>query len=267
MHALLGLAVALGLKVAISQTASEDARVGANAGEGDDSNSTNSTNATVEPRSYDTERSYLAFREERMERRLNRSKIVLQNLQAREQYVERALSFQNSMAASLVNRSAVDQQELQADLQVLGTLALRAPGLQQLANTTLPADISRFGALFDGVRANLTELIESPLWEQITEINDSYFNKSGSYDSIDLSLNETEEELAPWEKNYTREARKLATRHVDGLLLKMADHLSSTVEETTKQLETPDEASDGANLTSPAPFLSNDGPGNAFGGY
>jgi hypothetical protein len=274
MHVLIGLAVAVhGLQVAISQTSSVDVKVGAKSGEGEDSTSTNSTNATNStptepPRSYDIERSYLKFREERMERRLNRSKSVLLNLQAREQYVERALSFQNSKAAALVERAAEDQTELHADLQVLGTLALRAPGLRQLANTTLPADIARFSALFDGVRGNLTELIESPIWDQITEINDTYFNKSGSYDAIDLSLNETEEKLWPWEKNYTHEARRLATRHVDGLLLKMADHLSSTVEETTKMLETPDEASDGGNLTSPAPSLRGDGTDDtAFGGY
>jgi hypothetical protein len=202
-----------------------------------------------------------------MERRLNRSKIVLRNLQAREQYVERALSFQTGKAAALVQRAAADQEELQADLQVLSALALRAPGLEQLANTTLPADISRFSTLFGGVRANLTELIESPIWEQITEINDSFYNKSGSYEAIDSSINQTEEKLFPWEKNYTREARRLATRHVDGLLLKMADHLSSTVEETTKSLETTDEDSSGGNLTSPAPSLPVDGPDNAFGGY
>lgn len=200
-----------------------------------------------------------------MERRLNRSKVVLKNLQARELYAERALSFQNMKAAALVQRAAADQTELNADLQVLGTLALRAPGLEMLANTTLPADVARFNTFFAGVRANLTELLESPLWEQIDEINETYLNKSGSYDEIDLSLNETEGELSPWEKNYTHEARRLATRHVDGLLLKMADHLSSTVEETTKMLETPDEDPALGNLTSPAPSLSSSG--NAFGGY
>ena len=195
-----------------------------------------------------------------MERRLNRSKTVLLNLQAREQYVERALSFQNEKAASLVQRAAADQTELNGDLQVLATLALRAPGLQQLANTTLPGDISRFNTFFAGVRANVTELLESPLWEQIEEINETYLNKSVRYDEIDTSLNETEEVMQPWEKNYTHEARRLATRHVDGLLLKMADHLASTVEETTKMLEnSTDEDSAGVNLTSPAPSLSVEG--------
>lgn len=260
-----------GLEVAISQTTSDKAvlDVGAISERRDDSSSTNETNSSNETnRSYDTERSYLVFREERMERRLNRSKIVLLNLQAREQYVERALSFQNSKAASLVERAAEDQEELLADLGVLNTLASRAPGLEKLANTTLPADIARFTTLFSGVRANLTELIESPLWEQIAEINDTFNNKSGTYEAIDVSLNQTEDELFPWEKNYTHEARKLATRHVDGLLLKMADHLSSTVEETTKKLETLDDESDGANLTSPEPsLLTGDAPDNAFGGY
>ena len=32
-------------------------------------------------------------------------------------------------------------------------------------------DSARFRALFNGVRANLTELLESPIWEQITDIN------------------------------------------------------------------------------------------------
>jgi hypothetical protein len=258
------------LQVAISQTTSVDARNETNVTNAtNETNATNATNATSEEiRSYDTERSYLVFREERMERRLNRSKIVLRNLQAREQYVERALTFQNSKAASLVERAAEDQQELHADLQVLGTLALRAPGLQSLANTSLPADVARFNTFFAGVRANLTELLESPLWEQIDEINETYLNKSVSYDAIDSSLNDTEKELMPWEKNYTHEARRLATRHVDGLLLKMADHLSSTVEETTKMLETSDNSSDASNLTSPAPsILSADGEDNAFNEY
>ena len=30
---------------------------------------------------------------------------------------------------------------------------------------------ARFSTLFSGVRANLTELLESPIWEQITDIN------------------------------------------------------------------------------------------------
>jgi len=275
MHALIGLALAVhGLEVAISQTISEDAKVGANSEvefvqleSNSGLESTNSSNSTN--RSFETERSYLEFREERMERRLNRSKIVLRNLQAREQYVERALTFQTGMAAALVQRAANDSIELHSDLEVLRALALRAPGLRQLANTSLPADVARFSTLFSGVRANLTELLESPIWEQITDINDTFYNQSGSYEELDLSLNRTEEKLSPWEENYTREARRLATRHVDGLLLKMADHLASTVEETTKQLETAgDVDSDGGNMTSPAPELpGTDGEDNAFGGY
>jgi len=198
------------------------------------------------------EMSYLEFREERMLRRLARAKTVLGNLQAREAYVDNALSFQNYKAEELVHRAATDQTELNTDEGVLTALVERVPGLTEMVNVTLAGETKTLGKEVKALTANVTEFLASPIWTQLEELNSTYLARRAGFEEIDASLNDTEKEVAPWEEDYGREARALTTKHVDGLLLRMNGKLAQTVEETTKELESSEEE-DGANETASTP--------------
>jgi len=180
---------------------------------------------------------YLSFREARLERRLNRSRAVLANLEARYTYVLNALTFQNYKATELVQRAANDSVELQTDQNVTAALQARLPSLQLLVNSTLREDLGRFGHELDVLRKNVSELLEDPLGKALDEINGTVHNRTGEFQELERATGTVEEEVQPWAKNFTREARRLTTDHVDGLLVDLADNFAQKVKASAEILK------------------------------
>jgi len=180
---------------------------------------------------------YLSFREARLERRLNRSRTVLANLEARYTYVLNALTFQNYKATELVQRAANDSLELQTDQNVTAALSARLPSLQLLVNSTLREDLGRFGRELDVLRKNVSELLEDPLGKALDEINATVHNRTAEFQELERATDTVEVDVQPWSKNFTREARRLTTDHVDGLLVDLADHFAQKVKASAEILK------------------------------
>lgn len=185
----------------------------------------------------DTVNKYLVFREERLERRLARSRVVLSNLEGRYEYVKNALAFQNHKAKEMVERAVNDSKELVTDEAVLKAMLTNVPPLELMANTTVPTALREFSTLMGNLRNNVSTLMQAPVNQQLDAINASILNRTAEFSELETAINVVEHEVDPWARNYTEQAAELTSGHVDGLLVRMADGLAAKVKETAKILK------------------------------
>jgi len=200
---------------------------------------------TTPVRTFEAEKAYLFFRYKRLQGRLARGKKVLSNLEARETYVQTALQFQTFKATEMVERAAADHQELQKDHTLLTALSERVPGLNMSATNVLPGQIERYKSLVDTLRGNISSLLESDVWTQLTEINKTLNHASEFFTNLNATLDQMEYEIAPWKANFSQEAEHTSRQHLDGLLLKVTDNLAQTIEKSTDALAEPSEREEG----------------------
>lgn len=179
---------------------------------------------------------YLAFRIERLEGRVQRAATLLSKLQGRIEYATRALTFQTYKTAEVASRAANDSALLTRDMEEVNATAQRVPALQTLLNSSLLGEITYLNKTLQGVYGNATGLLaQGPLAAELQALRGEVAVAVPRWDNATAQATALADEAEQWSPNATSGN---ATGNGSGLAARLSGLVKGALDDHLVQMTT-----------------------------